>query len=133
MEIETRTRVTEALEKLGVAQDTLFELREALFRLQGENAHLREELAARKEWDDQAAKYTLTKTSGGSMVYASPGPPPHFACAVCFPKKTIHILQDVHDELGTHHCPSCQNYFRGVSEGSRPTRARRSVREDDAW
>lgn len=51
IERETRDQITAALEKLGAAQDTLFELREELFRLQSENDRLRQDLAARDEWD----------------------------------------------------------------------------------
>jgi hypothetical protein len=108
IETETRTQITAALEKLGAAQDTLFELREALFSLQGDNDRLRQELAAREKWEAQKAAYHLTKTAGGAVVYASDGPPPHLACPVCFSKNAIQILQDRRVMGGVFDCPGCK-------------------------
>ena len=134
IETETRTQITAALEKLGGAQDTLFELREDLFRLQEENAQLRRDVAARDEWEIQKARYTLTQTAGAALVYACAGPPQHFACPLCFASKAIQILQDVHDQRGTFHCPNCKTYYQtGMSRGSRQTRATRSVSDDDRY
>ena len=108
IEGETRTQITAALEKLGAAQDTLFELREDLFRLQGENDQLRQQLASRDEWEAQKAAYRLTKTAGGAVVYISDGPPPHLACPVCLAKNTIQILQDRRVMSGVFDCPGCK-------------------------
>jgi hypothetical protein len=108
IETETRTQISAALEKLGTAQDTLFELREELFRLQGENDHLRQELAARQGWEALKAQYQLHETSGGAVVYESPGPPRHYACPVCFAKNVIQILQDRRAISGVFDCPSCK-------------------------
>jgi len=133
VEFETQKRLAAGIEKLGSAQDVLYQLRDELFRLQEENAQLRRDLAARDEWEAQKARSTLTQTGGGALVYASNGPPAHWACPVCFATKTVHILQDVHDQHGTFYCPSCKTYYSGVSRGSRQTRATRSVSDDDRY
>jgi hypothetical protein len=112
IEIETQTRILEALTKLGAAQDTLFQVREELFRLQGENDRLRQELAARNDWETQKAKYHLTTTAGGGQVRFSDGPPPHYACPACFSNKIIHILQDLGTMGGGFQCPGCKSIFK---------------------
>jgi hypothetical protein len=108
IEAEVRAQISAALEKLGAAQDTLFELREELFRLQGDNDRLRQQLTAHEGWEAQRAVYRLTRTEGGAVVYGSEGPPPHFACPVCFSKKSIQILQDRRVLAGVYDCPGCK-------------------------
>ena len=111
IEVETRTQISAALEKLGLAQDSLFELREELMRLQGENDRLRVELKARGDWEAQKARYQLEETSGGAVVYASPGPPKHYACPSCLAKSEIQILQDRRVMGGVFDCPSCKTVY----------------------
>lgn len=133
IETETRAQITAALEKLGAAQDSLFELREELFRLQSENDGLRQQLAARDNWETVKAQYQLQETSGGAVVYESAGPPKHYACPVCFAKNTIQILQDRRVIAGLFDCPSCKAAYPvkpqksvTISGGT----ARRSIRDE---
>lgn len=111
IEKETRLQITAALEKLGTAQDTLFELREELFRLQSENDRLRQDLAACDEWNAVKAQYRLSETPGGAVVYESSGPPKHYACPVCFAKGSAQILQDRRVTAGVFDCPNCKVAF----------------------
>jgi hypothetical protein len=100
---------------VGVVQDTLFHIREELFRLQTENEQLRQQLKTLEEWEKQKSQYELKQTEGGAVVYVftqtSTGTPAHCACPSCFAQKTIQILQDKRDALGTFQCPSCKVSF----------------------
>jgi len=119
IENETRTQISAALDKLGAAQDSLFELREELLRLQGENDRLRQALKAQQDWEATKARYQLEATSGGAVVYGSLDSPKHFACPSCFAKAEIQILQDRRVAAGVFDCPSCRAVF--------PVKQRRSA------
>src|SRR5262245_38904772 len=71
IENETRSQIAAALEKLGAVQDTLFEMREELFRLQTENQELRRELQMASDWEARRADYHLEQTAGGALVYSA--------------------------------------------------------------
>jgi hypothetical protein len=122
IENETRAQISAALEKLGSAQDTLFELREELFQLQSENDRLRQELKSRDSWEAQKAGYQLQETSGGAVVYMYSGSPQHYACPSCFAKMTIQILQDRRVVAGVFDCPSCKAVYpvKAPQELNRP-------------
>jgi hypothetical protein len=126
IEAESQARVLDALERVGNVQDALFGLREDLARLQTENESLRARLGALDEWRSVATKYQLVQTAGGGFVYASSGPPPHFACPKCFNEaKQIQVLQPAGEWAS---CPACRMAF----EVSRSTRS--SPRESsDPW
>ncbi len=111
IEIETRTQIPTALEKLGATQDSLFELREELFRLQSDNDRLRQDIAARDEWNAVKAQYRLSETAGGAVVYESSGPPKHYACPACFSRQAVQILQDRRVMSGGFDCPSCKTIY----------------------
>jgi len=111
IENESRLQINAALEKLGDIQDTLFELREDLTRLQTENDKLRREIGARAEWESMKSQYELTKTEGAAVVYRFTGQPEHFACPSCHTKETIQILQDKRVMSGAFECPSCKATF----------------------
>ena len=111
IENETRVQISAALEKLGTAQDTLFELREELFRLQTENDRLRQELKSHPHSETQKAPYQLQETARGAVVYVSTGPPRHYACPSCFANRTIQILQDRRVVGGVFDCPGCKTAY----------------------
>jgi hypothetical protein len=108
---EVREKISEALKKLGEAQDTLFGLREELFRLQSENDTLRKQISDHENWEGQVAKYSLTETAGGAVVYISKGAPTHYACPSCITQRKIQILQDERSFTGKFECPGCKNSF----------------------
>jgi hypothetical protein len=108
VEVDTQTRVAEAFGKLGAAQDTLFELRDELLRLQDANAKLAADLAARNEWRDTIAAYDLTKTAGGAVVYRARNPPEHYACPACVTDRKLQILQDNRTYSGKYRCVACK-------------------------
>ena len=108
----SQDQINKALKEVGVVQDTLFHIREELFRLQTENEQLRQQLNAQEEWEKQKSQYQLKKTEGGAVVYVftqtSDGTPEYYACPSCYTQKTIQILQDKRDMSGTFVCPSCK-------------------------
>lgn len=110
-ENESRVQINAALEKLGSAQDSLFQVREELFRLRADNEGLRQALKAREDWDARSARYELVETDGGAIVYAHRGTPRYFAGPACFTKPAIQILQDRHVASGTFECPGCKALY----------------------
>src|SRR5262249_53410377 len=92
-------------------QDTLFHIREELFRLQTENEQFRQELKAREEWANQKNQYHLENTSGGAVVFSFIGTPKHYACPNCFSKTNVQILQDQRNGLGDFQCPGCKTIY----------------------
>lgn len=106
-----KEKASDVLAKLGQAQDTLFELREQLFALQADNDALRKQVAEREAWDSTVAKYELSKTSGGAVVYAYKGEPEHYACPSCIQERRIQILQDRRAMTGLFECPACKARF----------------------
>ena len=111
IEAGSKAKVTEALAKLGTVQDTLFELREELFRLQSNNEELRKQNAQYESWEKQKEQYTLTKTAGGALVYMYKGEPEHFTCPSCVSQHQLQILQDNRSMTGKFTCPGCKNEF----------------------
>jgi hypothetical protein len=127
IEAETRAKITASLEKLGEAQDTLFALREELFRLQSENDHLRQDIAARDEWNAVKTQYRLSEIAGGAVVYESSGPPKHYACPACFASRTVQILQNRRVASGNFECPGCKTAYAVNPRQSLPIRAARTT------
>jgi len=111
IEVEASKAITEAMDKMGIAQDTFFALREELFKLQDDNRSLQEQLSAVTAWEDTMSAYSLEKTSGGAVVYKSSSEPMHFVCPSCLNKKELHILQEAGGYSGFSICPSCSTQY----------------------
>lgn len=111
IEAAAKEKINQILEKIGPIQDTLFYLREELFRLQTENAELKEKLKASEAWEKKLAEYQITKTPGGAVVYQFKGEPKHYICPSCLNKKEVHILQDRRVMSGSFDCPGCGKGF----------------------
>ena len=111
VETESREKVRAALDKLGGLQDSLFQVREELFRLQTENDSLRAALKAKDDWAAQAAQYVRKKTTGGAVVYEFIGQPHHYACPACYTKSTIQFLQGPRGLGGVYQCPGCKTDY----------------------
>lgn len=108
---EVREKVAEVVDRFGVAQDAMYELREELFRLQSENQSLRNRLADVDSWNKRFAQYSLAKTIGGAVVYVSNGEPVHYACPSCVNQQQIQILQDNRTMSGKYRCAGCKAEF----------------------
>jgi predicted RNA-binding Zn-ribbon protein involved in translation (DUF1610 family) len=102
-----RPKIHAAVEQVGKAQDTLYELRDELFTLQATNEKLRRELATIDEWKQLSARYTLGKTEGGAVVYVYNAEPTHYACPTCYNNKQIVPLQDNRTLSGKFRCTGC--------------------------
>ncbi len=111
VDIESQNRINAALKEVGTIQDTLFHIREEMFRLQTENEQLRQELKVKEGWDKQKSQYQLEKTVGGAVVYAFTESPKYYVCPSCFDKQSIQILQDERDGLGNFQCPGCKTRY----------------------
>jgi hypothetical protein len=94
VESEAREKIDAALSRVADAQDALFALRDESIKLQSENEALRKEIARHEDWKSKISQYALTKTEGGSVLYAFNGEPEHYACPACVSsKQEIQILQ----------------------------------------
>ncbi|WP_022951962.1 hypothetical protein [Leucothrix mucor] len=111
IEAETKERVDEVMSKLGEAQDTLFVMREELFRLQTKNAELMTSISQADDWEKRISQYLLAETSGGAVVYKYSGTPEHYACPSCAGKRVIEILQDNRTASGKFRCVGCDAQF----------------------
>jgi predicted RNA-binding Zn-ribbon protein involved in translation (DUF1610 family) len=110
-EAKANAKVTEAMKSLGEALDSLFYVREELFRLQDENRVLKEQLSSKESWNKKLSDYKLVKTTGGATVYESTQEPKHFACPNCIEHQEIQILQSGRNMAGTYNCPGCKTSF----------------------
>ena len=108
---DVRTKVNEAISKLGDAQDKLFELRDQLSRLQEENFNLKSTVESHREWKSTLQKYELVKTSGGAVVYQAKEGISHYACPNCVERREIQILQDRRVASGRYQCPFCKSEY----------------------
>jgi predicted RNA-binding Zn-ribbon protein involved in translation (DUF1610 family) len=108
VEAATIEKINEAVKKVADAQDTLFDMREELFRLQSENADLSKTIAEANDWESKLSNYALVKTSGGAVVYKFDGEPEHYICPSCVSKKSIEILQDNRTYSGKYRCVACK-------------------------
>jgi len=108
IEADAKEKIDEVMSKLGEAQDTLFSMREELFRLQSENDTLRKQIAESDSWDNKLDQYELIKTAGGAVVYKHIGEPEHYICPSCAAKKSIEILQDNRTYSGKFRCVGCK-------------------------
>lgn len=107
VEVETQTKILAALEKLGTAQDALFQMRDEMFALQAENQKLKDEVEQSKMWGEKLTQYELVQTAGGAVVHRFKGEPLHYLCPSCLNKKQIEILQDNRTMSGKFRCTSC--------------------------
>ena len=107
VEIETQTKILAALEKLGTAQDALFQMRDEMFSLQAENQQLKSEAEQNKRWQEKLNQYELVKTDGGAVVQRFKGDPLHYLCPSCLNKGQLEILQDNRTMSGKFRCMAC--------------------------
>jgi NAD-dependent SIR2 family protein deacetylase len=108
IEVESQAKILDALEKLGTAQDALFQMRDELFTLQAENLQLQKEIERHNSWNERLTSYALVKTAGGAVVYKFKGEPEHFACPSCANNQKLEILQDNRTMSGKFRCTGCE-------------------------
>ena len=111
IEAESQAKILGALEKLGVAQDALFQMRDELFTLQAENLRLQKEIERHNSWNERFASYALVKTAGGAVVHKFKGEPEHFACPSCANNQKLEILQDNRTTGGEFRCAGCETEY----------------------
>jgi predicted RNA-binding Zn-ribbon protein involved in translation (DUF1610 family) len=111
VDFDSKPKVHEALNNLGEALDSLYILREDLFKLQDENRTLKQKLENYDSWLNKADQYELVKTTGEAVVYKYKGQPEHYACPGCFNSKLIQILQNNRTSSGKYRCTGCGSEF----------------------
>jgi predicted RNA-binding Zn-ribbon protein involved in translation (DUF1610 family) len=117
-----KEKAREVIDKLGDAQDTLYQLRDELLTVQTDNADLKRQIAEADEWKRTAAHYELVKTAGGAIVYKFKGSPEHYACPNCMGAKRITPLQDNRTMSGKYRCtnPGCNGAEFPVNPQAQP-------------
>lgn len=111
VDADAKEKIDAVMLRLGETQDTLFSMREELFRLQSDNDSLKKKIAETESWDNKLSQYKLAETKGGAVVYKFTGTPEHFACPSCVSKKNIEILQDNRTYSGKYRCVGCSAEF----------------------
>lgn len=112
LDSERRSAKAEALAALGTAQDTLYELREELFRLQDENRQLKQAATTQGEWAAKEAEFERFHGPGGAWVYQSKLQPGLFACPTCIGEKKLNLLQPRGQYTGVMNCMACKAGFQ---------------------
>lgn len=97
-------KVIDALSRLGAASDALYALRDELFKLQTENEDLKTAAKDRDALAADRAKYALSETPGGAVVWHCSEAPAHYACPNCWNDKRIEILQTNRTRSGKYRC-----------------------------
>jgi len=120
VDTEVLNRILAAQEKVGAVQDALYDMRDELFRLQTENEALKREKTAADAWNTRAAKYELTQTQGGAIVYKFSGAPLHYACPSCWNQHRVEPLQDNRTLSGKYRCTSCKAEYPVDPRGEMP-------------
>jgi hypothetical protein len=124
--LETHTQVSAALDKLGEAQDTLFEMRDELARIQQVNEDLRRQLKAHDDWEAAFAQYRLVTTAGGATVFEHADVPRRYACPSCSNDQKLQVLQDRRVMSGVWDCPRCKVMYPIDPRSAAAARAARS-------
>jgi predicted RNA-binding Zn-ribbon protein involved in translation (DUF1610 family) len=97
-------KVIDAMGRLGQASDTLYALRDELFRLQAENTELKRDAEKSQAFAARLEGYELTKTAGGAIVWRFKADPEHYACPSCLNDGRIEILQTNRTRSGKYRC-----------------------------
>lgn len=108
VDADVKEKAREILDKLGDAQDVLYQLREELLRVQDENARLSRQLAETSDWKAERDAYLLQAAPGGAMVLHHMDKPGLFACPVCANDRKLVPLQDDRTLVGSFTCPGCK-------------------------
>jgi predicted RNA-binding Zn-ribbon protein involved in translation (DUF1610 family) len=111
VDAEAKAKILEAQKHLGEIQDTLFNVREQLFALQGERDELKQRLEQTLSWQRRIEDYELVKTAGEAVVLQSKSDPKHYACPSCVNKNELHILQTNRTFSGKYRCTGCGSEF----------------------
>jgi hypothetical protein len=134
--LETHTQVSAALDKLGEAQDTLFEMRDELARIQQANEDLRRQLKAHDDWRASFAQYHLVTTAGGATVFEHADVPRRYVCPSCSNDQKLQVLQDRRVMSGVWDCPGCKVMYpidprtAGAARAARSPYLERRRRDD---
>ena len=115
-----KIQIGELLAQILSAQESAIRAQESETALTRQVHELEQHIAQMETWDAEKQRYQLTDFGAGTFAYAlKPGmendEPPHRACANCFKKGHISVLQfRLHDYMSQdlYDCPSCKNEFQ---------------------
>jgi hypothetical protein len=99
------------LDKLGDAQDTLYELRDELLTKQSEVEKLQRTLSENDDWRTRIGQFAIVQTAGGAVVHQFEGGPPYYACPNCINDRRIVPLQDNRTLSGKYRCVACKSEY----------------------
>ena len=115
-----KVQIGELLAQILSAQESEMRSQERESALVRQVHELEQRIDQMETWNAERQRYQLTDFGAGTFAYAlKPGmennEPPHRACANCFKKGQISILQFRHDTgMGqdVYDCPNCKNEFQ---------------------
>lgn len=133
---QIQSKVIELNGLILAAQNSAFAANVDLTRLLQRVNDLEKQVAEFDTWNAEKQRYELVNYGDETYAYRLKGEASHRACAKCFHKKEISILQNVG---GIYHgqeqfwCPSCnQKFFFGPYKRSEPTQTR-AIGSDRSW
>ena len=114
-----KVQIGELLAQILSAQESEMRSQERESALARQVHELEQHIVQMEAWNAEKQRYQLTDFGAGTFAYAlKPGmendEPPHRACANCFKKGNISILQFRHRDImsqDVYDCPSCKNEF----------------------
>ncbi len=115
-----KVQIGELLAQILSAQESEMRSQERESALARQVHELEQHIVQMEAWNAEKQRYQLTDFGAGTFAYAlKPGmendEPPHRACANCFKKGNISILQFRHRDImsqDVYDCPSCKNDFQ---------------------
>jgi hypothetical protein len=104
------------MDQLGKAQDTLYDLRDELFRIQSENEELKRTAGSSAKWDETFAQYEFVQSPGGAYAFRSRTDANLFACPTCMHDKRVSALQPRGAMPSNRWCLVCEKSYTVTTE-----------------
>ena len=123
VDAEVRSARVAVMEQLGRAQDTLYDLRDELFKIQSENEGLKRAAEGSAKWDETVAQYEFVQSPGGAYVFRSRTDTNLFACPTCMHDKRVSALQPRGAMPSIRHCLVCDKGYTVTTEKLQPFNA----------
>ena len=121
------------MEQLGKAQDTLYDLRDELFKIQSENEELKRAASSSTKWDETVAQYEFVQTPGSAYAFRSRTDANLFACPTCIHDRRVSALQPKGPMPSIRFCLVCDKGYTVTTEKMPQINALPSNRGPNGW
>lgn len=116
VDAEVRSARVAVMDQLGKTQETLYDLRDELFKIQTENEELKRAASSSAKWDEASAQYEFVESPGGAYVFRSLSDHNLFACPTCMHNKRLSALQPQGMYPSTRWCLVCEKPYRVTTD-----------------